>query len=196
MNIPPHMEQPKILPWFLKISLPLYVIDQITKWWVVFNLHPPSYEQGVDRIPVINGVFWINRIHNQGMAWGIGNGSAWAPLLFPVILTAALFGIVYFWRKGGFPTKATRLSAVLIIAGILGNFTDRLLQGFFLEEFKNESFLTRFREGYVVDFLDFVIPVVNFHYPSFNVADSCICVAAGILIYSSLFSKEYKKLTA
>jgi len=188
-------QQPKFLPWFLKISLPLYVIDQITKWWVVFNLHPPSFEKGVDRIPVIEGVFWINRIHNQGMAWGVGNGSVWAPLVFPFILTAALLGILYFWRQGGFPTKATRVAAALIVSGIIGNFTDRLCQGFFLEEFKDAPFLERFTQGYVVDFLDFVIPVIDYHYPSFNVADSCICVAATLLILSSLFSKEYKEKT-
>ena len=185
--------QPKFLPWFLKISLPLYIIDQCTKWWVVFNMRPPSYEEGVHRIPVIDGVFWINRIHNQGMAWGIGNGSNWAPLVFPVILTTALFGIMYFWKQGGFPTRLTRISAALIISGIIGNFTDRLFQGFFLEEYKDMDFFTRFTKGYVVDFLDFVIPVINYHYPSFNVADSCICIAAFLLIYSSLFCKEYKE---
>lgn len=191
------MDAPKFLPWFLKISLPLYVIDQITKWWVVFNMEAPHYNElgryVVDRNPVIDGVFWINRIHNQGMAWGIGNGSTWAPLVFPFILTGALIGIIFFWKKGGFPTRATKIAAALIISGIIGNFTDRLLQGFFLEEYKDASFFTRFTKGYVVDFLDFVIPVINYHYPSFNVADSCICVAATLLIWASLFSKEYKE---
>ena len=187
------MDTPKFLPWFLKISLPLYILDQLTKWWVVFNMRPPSYEEGVHRIPVIDGFFWINRIHNQGMAWGIGNGSVWAPLVFPVILTTALIGIIIFWKKGGFPTKVTRIAAALILSGIIGNFTDRLLQGFFQEEYKNASFFTRFTEGYVVDFLDFVIPVINYHYPSFNIADSCICIAATLLIWASFFSKEYKE---
>ncbi len=191
------MDAPKFLPWFLKISLPLYVIDQLTKWWVVFNMKAPHFNEFgqyvVDRNPVIDGVFWINRIHNQGMAWGIGNGSTWAPLVFPFILTGALVGIIFFWKKGGFPTRVTKIAAALIISGIIGNFTDRLLQGFFLEEYKDASFLTRFTKGYVVDFLDFVIPVVDYHYPSFNVADSCICVAAGLLIWASLFSKEYKE---
>lgn len=189
------MDAPKFLPWFLKISLPLYILDQLTKWWVVFNLEPPRVTEGgyyiVDRFPVIDGFFWINRIHNQGMAWGLGNGSAWAPLIFPIILTVALVGILLFWKKGGFPTAVTRVAAALIISGIIGNFTDRLLQGFFLPEFKEASFFTRFTEGYVVDFLDFHLPVIDYHYPSFNIADSCICVSAVLLVWSSFFSKEY-----
>ncbi len=37
----------------------------------------------------------------------------------------------------------------------------------------------------MVDFLDFTIPLVNYRWPSFNVADSCICVAAFLLILST-----------
>jgi signal peptidase II len=44
----------------------------------------------------------------------------------------------------------------------------------------------------VVDFLDFKLPYYDLidktsggHFPSFNVADSCICVAAGLLILSA-----------
>ena len=91
------MDQPKFIPWFLKISLPLYVIDQITKWWAVLHFaEPPKGYNGTfdEPVVVISGFFNLNRIHNQGMAWGIGNGSSWAPLVFPVILTLALVGIV------------------------------------------------------------------------------------------------------
>lgn len=190
------MDVPKFLPWFLKISLPLYILDQISKWWVVLRFSEPvlGYNATSDQpIQVIEGVFWINRVHNQGMAWGIGNGSSWAPLVFPIILTAALIGIIFFWKKGGFPTLVTKIAAALIISGIIGNFTDRLLQGFFLEAWKDASFFTRFSKGYVVDMFDFFIPGINYRYPCFNVADSCICVAAALLIWSSLFSKEYKE---
>lgn len=187
---------PKFLPWFLKISLPLYLIDQITKWWTVFRFSEPAlgYNATSDSpIPVIDGVFWINRVHNQGMAWGIGNGSNWAPFVFPVILTAALIGILFFWKKNGFPTRVTRIAAALIISGIIGNFTDRLLQGFFLEAWKGASFFTRFTKGYVVDMIDVTIPVINYRWPCFNIADSCIFIAAGLLIWASFFSKEYKE---
>lgn len=187
----------RFIPWFLKIALPLYVIDQITKWWIVFNMDRTVYNpfsgEIENRIPVIDGFFWINRVHNQGMAFGLGNGSAWAPFLFPVILIAAFIGLIVMWKKNGFPTKLSKFAAVLVSSGILGNFTDRMFQGFFLEEFKNESFIKRWSEGYVVDFLDFYFPIINYDYPSFNVADSCITVAAVLLFVSAFFFPEEKK---
>jgi signal peptidase II len=38
----------------------------------------------------------------------------------------------------------------------------------------------------VVDFLDVTIPLVNYRWPCFNVADSCICIAAGLLFFTGL----------
>ncbi len=194
------MDIPKFLPFFLKISLPLYIIDQISKWWTVFYFAEPAkgYNATSDSpLEVIPGFFYLNRIHNQGMAWGLGNGSNWAPIFFPVILIGALVGILYFWKKGGFPTRTTQIAGALVISGIIGNFTDRMLQGFFLENYKDESLFTRWTEGYVVDLFDFFIPLFfsekPYRYPCFNVADSCICIAACLLIFSALFSKEYKE---
>ena len=77
------MDTPKFLPWFLKISLPLFVIDQITKWWTVLHFSEPMVGANATFDPpveVIKGFFYLNRVHNQGMAWGIGNGSNWAPV--------------------------------------------------------------------------------------------------------------------
>jgi len=51
----------------------------------------------------------------------------------------------------------------------------------------------RLKAGYVVDFLDFTLPVVNYRWPSFNVADSCICVAAVLLFFTGLKADLQKK---
>ena len=66
--------------------------------------------------------------------------------------------------------------------------------------YREEGFLTRLSEGYVVDFLDFKIglygklfPATGGHWPSFNVADSCICVAAFFLILSTFRSEAQSK---
>ena len=49
----------------------------------------------------------------------------------------------------------------------------------------------------MVDFLDFIIPVVDYRWPSFNVADSCICVAAFLLIVSTFRAEKVSEpLTA
>lgn len=150
--------------YFLLLSLPLYVIDQITKWLIVANF-PDSYHLPVAPrvIEVIPGFFNLVRVHNTGMAFGRFNGTEYANLAFGIIAVGALAAIAILWRRNGFPTRSGKTAAALLVSGILGNFTDRILPG----------------RGYVVDFLDFYVGTS--HWPSFNVADSCICIAAGLL---------------
>lgn len=191
----------KIPKLFLVVSLPLYVIDQITKWWIVAEFSPPVatargyYE---DTRPVIEGFFNLVRRHNQGVAFGLGNGTAWAPILFMCVLVAALFMISIFWKKGAFENRPAKVAAALLVAGILGNLTDRLLQGFFLAEHADKGFFDRLLQGYVVDFLDFKLPGTDWflhggHWPAFNVADSCISIAAVLLFVSAFFGDVGEK---
>lgn len=172
----------------LLITLPLYVIDQISKWIIVLN-----YRE-FESTPVIEGVFNITRVHNQGVAFGMGNGTTWAPLLFLLILPIALGVVLLLWRKNFFEGVLGRISVPLLIAGILGNFTDRLLQGFWLPQPQDASFTDKLLDGYVVDFLDVTIPVINYRWPTFNVADSCIVIAA-ICLFLSGFFPEKKETT-
>ena len=71
---------------------------------------------------------------------------------------------------------------------------DRLTRGFFLPGSDSLSFWKNLANGYVVDFLDFSfpwLPTQNFpggyHWPAFNVADSCICIAAVLFVISAFF---------
>lgn len=185
---------------FLLISLPLYLVDQVTKWWAVWRFpEPPEGYTAVSpelKIPVIEGVLWWWRVHNQGVAFGFGNGSTWAPIVFTLVLVAAIIGISFAWRKGFFDTKSLRFAAALLIAGVFGNLTDRMIQGFFLEGHKDKPFIERLSKGYVVDFIDVKIPGYEKiaprsggHWPTFNVADACISCAA-VLLFCSAFRKE------
>ncbi len=178
----------------LTVTLPLYVLDQVTKWIIVLNFEPPLAGQTASQewYPVIDGFFNIVRVHNQGAAFGLGNGTVWAPVVFFAIAVLALGFLGFFWRRGAFSNLLLRLAAGLLTAGIFGNLTDRILQGFFLPAYQSESFLTRLSHGYVVDFLDFVLPAYG-HWPSFNVADSCICAAAFFLILSTFRSEKESK---
>ncbi|MDG1357234.1 MAG: signal peptidase II [Akkermansiaceae bacterium] len=183
----------------LWITVPLYILDQISKWWVVMTFKVPfvvvdgtKHFVGEDTRPVIEGFFNLVRRHNQGVAFGIGNGTTWAPMVFLAILVIALILILFFWKQGAF-AGLSRWSAPLLLAGILGNLTDRLFQGFWLEAYKNESFWGRLGQGYVVDFLDFklplyqkIMPASGGHWPAFNVADSCISVAATLLFLTAI----------
>ncbi len=184
---------------FLVLSLPLFVLDQITKWWVVFRFREPisaDFHTPDAPVEVIDGFLWWWRIHNQGVAFGLGNGTTWAPFVFLLVLILALVLITVFWRKGAFANLPARLAAALLVAGVLGNLTDRLLQGFWLEQHEEKSFVTRLSKGYVVDFIrvklpgyEKIAPRSQGFFPTFNVADSCISVAA-ILLFLSAFSPE------
>lgn len=175
----------------LCLTLPLYLLDQATKFWTVQALNPPSETLSVDGFPVINGFFHWVRIHNQGVAFGLGNGTSWAPVVFLLVPLIALGVLWLFWKKGAFELAISRLAVALLLCGIFGNLTDRLVQGFLLEAHKSAGFWQRLSEGYVVDFVavklpyyDKLVPSSGGWWPAFNVADSCICIAAALLFLS------------
>ena len=95
--------------------------------------------------------------------------------------------------------QSARLAAVLLVAGVCGNLTDRLLQGFWLKQHEEKSFVTRLSKGYVVDFIrvklpgyDKIVPKSGGFFPTFNVADSCISVAAALLFISAFRPEDEK----
>ncbi|MBK1883082.1 signal peptidase II [Luteolibacter pohnpeiensis] len=187
------MSFPKL---FLAITLPLYVVDQITKFWTVNHLSP--YDgQG---IVIAEGFFkWI-RVHNQGVAFGFGNGSAWAPIVFLFVPIIAISAIAFFWKRGAFHLLISKIAVALLISGIFGNLTDRLVQGFRLPEMQGASFWSKLSAGYVVDFIsiklpfyDKIVPASGGWWPTFNVADSCICTAACLLFIGGLYEETKKK---
>jgi len=194
----------KTLTWFTIIIVPLYILDQVTKWWCVLHFHKRviSVEEnqywlnddGKWNIDVIPELFWFTRVHNTGVAWGMGNGTSWAPVVFSIVPIIAFFVITLLWKKGFFKLKPARYAAPLLIAGIIGNFTDRLIQGFFLKHLEGESFFTRLSEGYVVDFLAVKIPIIDYNFPVFNVADSCVSIAAFLLFFTAIFEKKLAKM--
>ena len=146
-----------------KLTIPLFFFDQLTKILVVNN-----FVLG-DQKTVIPDFFNLVRVHNTGIAFGKFNDGDGSNIIFAIISLLAFLGIIFFWIRGHFPGKLNQFAVALITAGVAGNVTDRILH------------------GYVVDFLDFYVG--NSHWPSFNVADSCICVAAS-LIFISAFTKE------
>ena len=193
------MTLPKLL---LFLSLPLYVLDQITKFWTVGKFPPPWSHEAFHE-PVVENFFHLVRVHNQGVAFGFGNGSAWAPVVFLFVPVVALTMIRIFWKKGVFNHPMSQVAVALLISGIFGNLTDRLVQGFLLEEFKGASFWQRLSEGYVVDFIavklplyDKIVPSSGGWWPAFNVADSCICLAAILLFIGGVRDEQLAKKKA
>ncbi len=187
----------------LLLVLAFYALDQATKWYVVFNFELPS-PYWLDRVPVLVDNAFMNfsfvRLHNNGVAFGFGNGTLWAPYVFLMIQAAALVGLFWFYRKGVFCTRLLRVALAFILVGVLGNMTDRLLQGFFLPGAEELGFWQNLANGYVVDFLDCSFPWIvteafpyGYHWPAFNVADSCVCIAATLFIVASIVTPSPEK---
>ncbi|HEY1123075.1 MAG TPA: signal peptidase II [Haloferula sp.] len=180
------------LQWILLgLTLPLYILDQWSKFWIVgrFSEPPPhsDYHSTLDApLTVIPNYFNITRVHNQGVAFGFGNGSDWAPIVFLVVPILALVLITLGVKKKFFVGNWGKIAVGLLLCGIFGNLTDRLVQGSKLSYMAGAPLWERLKEGYVVDFLDFTIPLFNYRWPSFNVADSCICIAAVLLFFTGL----------
>ena len=159
------------MKYFLYLTLPLYFLDQLTKGLVV------KFIERTDQLPYPPGIyvtsfFNITHIRNKGVAFGMANGSPGANIIFGIVSVTALIVIVVLARKGAFEGLIAKCAAALLCSGILGNLTDRIFR------------------GSVVDFLDFHWG--DKHFANFNVADSCICVAAG-LIFITAFLPEEKK---
>lgn len=193
------MSLPRLL---LFLTLPLYILDQVTKAWTVGHFSEPAAgrfsTQDLPWMIIPDWFHWI-RVHNQGVAFGIGNGTAWAPIVFLLVPIIALTLIRIFWKKGVFDNAVSKTAVALLICGILGNLTDRLVQGFLLERVKDGSFWERLSQGYVVDFIsvklpfyDKIVPQSQGWWPTFNVADSCICIAAVLLFIGGLKDEKAK----
>jgi len=184
------MTFPRLL---ILLTLPLYVLDQVTKFWIVGHYADPYVSGFSAKDPVIEGFLYLTRVHNQGVAFGFGNGSAWAPVVFLIVPVIALSLLRIFWKKGVFIHPLSKVAVALLLCGIVGNLTDRLVQGFLLDAFQSATLWQRLAEGYVVDFIlvklpfyDKLVPSSHGWWPAFNVADSCICIAAALLFIGGL----------
>lgn len=189
----------------LFVTLPLYLLDQATKFWTVsyFPDPPPGSFSSYVVLPVIENWFHLVRVHNQGVAFGLGNGSAWAPIVFLFVPLLALTLLRVFWKKGVFKSQFSIVAIALLLCGIFGNLTDRLVQGFLLDHLADASFWTRLSSGYVVDFLGVRLPLYGKIFPSsggwwpaFNVADSCIFIAAILLFIGGVRDELQLKKSA
>ncbi|MCJ7682031.1 MAG: signal peptidase II [Candidatus Aminicenantes bacterium] len=149
----------------LILALLLVMTDQLTKYFIVRSI--PIYESS----RVIPGFFDLTHIRNRGAIFGFFNHSDSGLIRFGLLaasLFALVFILIYFFRTSP-SEKLLKLSLTLILAGATGNMTDRILK------------------GYVVDFLDFYAG--GWHFPSFNMADSCITCGAALLLFVFFFRK-------
>ncbi len=118
--------------------------------------------KGAAAVSVIPGFFDLAYVENRGCAWGLFQGQVWPLAVFGFVALAFLI-----WKRRSVFGDALFVPS-LLYAGIIGNLIDRVVR------------------GYVIDMLDFHWRTA-YHFPCFNLADTFISVAAGLMILSSLF---------
>jgi len=148
---------------YLLASFGLYMVDQSSKAWAVRALR-----FGQDRT-IINGFLDLVYGENRGIAFGqLQEGGSFGRWFFVVLATAAAIAVFYYFLRT--PRNDDRVlgACALLLAGILGNLTDRA------------------RLGYVIDFI--AMHAGSYHWPTFNVADASICIGALLLAYDLVIS--------
>ncbi|MFH1017549.1 MAG: signal peptidase II [Pseudomonadota bacterium] len=124
--------------------------------------------------PLIPGLLNLTLVHNSGAAFGIGH--RWSNPFFIVMSIVAMGVILYLFAKLEKRERLARWALVLILAGALGNFIDRV------------------RVGYVVDFID--VYFRSHHWWTFNLADSFITVGAILFGLDMLLKSKRKEPAA
>lgn len=150
----------------------IVIVDQLTKGYFQSN-----YQLG-QSTTLIDNFFHLTYVQNRGAAFGFAASfSNWLRVailrIFPVMIVLGLIGITFKDRNND-EKQLTTWAYAMIIGGAIGNLIDR------------------FSLDYVVDFLDFQFG--TYHYPAFNVADSCITTAVILLFVDMILEQKRQKI--
>jgi len=151
--------QSGLAPW-LGIATIILLLDQVTK--ITVN---KTFRYGEEM--VITSFFNLVLAYNKGAAFSfLSNEGGWQRYFFTAIGVGAALFIVYLLKKHA-GQRLFCWSMTLILGGAVGNVIDRMVY------------------GHVVDFLDFHWRGIG-HFPAFNIADTAICIGAGLFILDEL----------
>jgi signal peptidase II len=155
---------------YIILLLTIVGLDQVTKFWVVNSFR--LYESR----EIIPGVFNLLYARNTGVAFSMfaHYDSPWRPYFFIGVNIAAVLGLTFANFRMQKGQSRYSLPFALIAGGAAGNVIDRL------------------RFGSVVDFLD--VYVGTHHWPTFNVADSAICVGVVFFLVINYIEEKRKSL--
>ena len=152
---------------YLVASIGIYLMDQASKAWAVRRVRFRD-------VTVIPGILDFSYAENPGIAFGqLQEGGAFGRWFFVVLAGAAAVAVfIYFIRTVRTDDRVLGACA-LLLAGILGNLTDRV------------------RLGFVIDFIQ--LHAGQYHWPTFNVADASISFGALLLAYDLIFAAKKEK---
>ncbi len=156
---------PKLRVFILTVFAALPA-DWVSKLWIDRNL---AYG---DRIPVIDGVFYISHVRNPGAAFGMFADSPepFRKYFFIAVTIVAAFLVFSFFRSLAPRDRLAAFALSLVLSGAFGNLGDRLVR------------------GEVVDFLLVKLPG-GYSWPDFNFADSFIVVGVAILVFEMIVAE-------
>ncbi|KTD58663.1 lipoprotein signal peptidase [Legionella sainthelensi] len=149
--------------WFM-LSLAVIVSDQLSKYLVSIFLTP------YHPLPVFP-MFNLTLAYNTGAAFsflsGAGDWHRWFFAAFSFIVSIILAVWLY---KTENQTCLLSAGISLILGGAVGNLFDRAIH------------------GYVIDFIDLYYK--HHHFATFNIADSAICIGAGLFVLDVFINKK------
>jgi signal peptidase II len=142
----------------LILAIVVILLDRVSKAWIVGRLPYGTVSEDSAAIPVVRGFFYLIHVGNTGAAWSMFTGKS----VLLAALAAGTLVAIFFWRRAlGLRDRLAQVCFGLLCGGIAGNLIDRM------------------RYGHVIDFID--LHFGSYVYPTFNVADSGICI--GVLLY-------------
>jgi signal peptidase II len=149
------------------LALSFLALDRFTKGLVVRNL---AVGEAWAPVPALSRFFTVTHVQNTGVAFGQMPGLGW---VFMLVNVAVILGILIYYPRIPAAQWPLRLASALIMAGSLGNMTDRLRTAAAAVQ-EVGSLWNALSRAYVTDFMDFKV------WPVFNVAD--LCVVSGVAI--------------
>jgi signal peptidase II len=120
-------------------------------------------------VTIIDGFFRLQLAENPGAAFGIAGGHRVMLVSVSIIALIVILAVFIFSKK---ESKLVVVALAMFAGGVAGNLYDRAFNG-----------------GYVRDFID-IMYWPGKHWPAFNVADSMLCTAVGLLIIASLITPK------
>ncbi len=144
----------------LLVFLGVVILDHLTKWWAIVTLrHLDELTGSLRSIVLIPGFLDFTYAENTGAAFSLFQEH-------PEVLTAVslvIAGMIFWWYwTTPRAHRGTRIALALVLGGAVGNLIDRVVR------------------GSVVDFIHAFYG--RYHWPTFNVADSAICIGIALLI--------------
>ena len=125
-------------------------------------------QQPSQSVSIINGFLRFIIALNDGAAFSTFAGKPYILMTISIVALMVVIGVFLF---SGTQYRLIHIALGLFTGGILGNLYDRI-----------------FNDGMVRDFID--VYIGNKHWPTFNVADSLLCIGVGLLIISTFLTEK------